>query len=200
MAAALPTIPVDDEVAQLYHASDPQTQQDIQRELKDILKNLMAAHDNIAHTLHRALLAYDQDFYAWTQQTAALIRAEHWSAIDREALAEEVEDLGVSQYHAVSSDLYQVLIHLLKWRYQPRGRAEGHSWQDTIVEHRDRIERLCTRMPSLQRQLPTMLVEEYPRARRRASVQTRLAVSTFPAQCPWELEQVLDPDFWPDTP
>src|SRR5262245_41516604 len=143
---------------------------------------------------------YEQDFYAWTQQTADLIRVGQWDAIDQEALAEEVEDLGINLSHAVSSDLYQVLIHLLKWQYQPSLRVEGHSWQDTIVEHRDRIERLCARKPSLQRQLPTILAEEYPRARRRASLQTGLPLTTFPVQCPWDLKQVLDADFWPDAP
>jgi hypothetical protein len=207
MAPTPTTIPVPAEVAERFYASEPKTQQDIQRTLKDVIEHLSAAQEALARTGKRAIASwgdnpavYDQDFYAWTQQTAALIRAGHWRAIDQEALAEEVEDLGVSQYHAVSSDLYQVFIHLLKWRYQPALRVEGHSWQDTIVEHRDRIERLCTRSPSLRRQLPEMLVEEYPRARRRASGQTGLARATFPAQCPWELEQVLDVDFWPDLP
>src|SRR4029450_10721316 len=118
---------------------------------------------------------YEQDFYAWTQEQAALLREGAVQELDLPNLAEEVEDLGHSLHHAVSSDLYQVLIHLLKWRYQPRRRVEGHSWQDTLVEHRDRIERLCLRKPSLRGQLPAMLVEEYPRAGRRARPQTRLA-------------------------
>jgi hypothetical protein len=197
MAHAPATIPVSPEVAQLYEGSTAQTQQHIQILLSGMLTARLIRRPTSGPS-NRA--AYDHDFYAWTQEIAALIRAGQWDAIDREALAEEVEDLGVSQYYAVSSDLYQVLIHLLKWQYQPRLRAEGHSWQDTLVEHRDRIERLCTRMPSLRRQLPEMLAEEYPRARRRASLQTGLALATFPAQCPWELEQVLDADFWPDTP
>jgi hypothetical protein len=143
---------------------------------------------------------YETDWYAWTQEQAALLREGAVQELDLTNLAEEVEDLGINLSHAVSSDLYQVLIHLLKWRYQPSLRAEGHSWQDTIVEHRDRIERLCARKPSLRGQLPAMLVEEYPRARRRATLQTGLGLLTFPAQCPWELAQVLDADFWPRTP
>lgn len=141
---------------------------------------------------------YTQDFYAWTQTTAALIQAGKWYDLDREALIEELNDLGVSQYNAVSSDLYQVLIHLLKWQYQPRRRADSHSWRDSIVEHRDRIDRLCTRSPSLRRHLPAMLMEEYPRAGRRAMLQTRLPLGTFPQDCPWTLEQILDANCWPE--
>jgi hypothetical protein len=37
---------------------------------------------------------YAQDFYAWTQTTAALLRAGTWDALDRAALAEEIESVG----------------------------------------------------------------------------------------------------------
>jgi hypothetical protein len=143
---------------------------------------------------------YDQDFYAWTQEQAALLREGAVHELDLLHLAEEVQDLGVSQSHAVSSDLYQVLLHLLKWQYQPLRRRDSHSWQDSIVEHRDRIDRLCARMHALRRQLPAMLADEYPRARRRARYQTGLPLTTFPERCPWTIEDVLDPDFWPNAP
>ncbi len=140
---------------------------------------------------------YDDDFYAWTQATAALVQAGKWHEIDPACLTEELHDLGVSQYNAVSSDLYQVLFHLLKWQYQPARQVDSHSWRDSIVEHRDRIARLCTRSPALRRHLPAMLQEEYPRARRRARTQTGLPLATFPEACPGTLAQVLDDDFWP---
>jgi len=143
---------------------------------------------------------YETDWYAWTQEQAALLREGAVEKLDLPNLAEEVQDLGITLAYVVSSDLAQVLLHLLKWWYQPslRGlREAGQSWQETIGEHRDRLERLCARKPSLRGQLPAMLVEEYPRACRRATLQTGLVLSAFPAQCPWELAQVLDADFWP---
>ena len=141
---------------------------------------------------------YDQDFYAWTQATAALVQAGKWHEIDPKCLTEELHDLGISQYNAVSSDLYPVLLHLLKWQYQPTRQVDSHSWRDSIVEHRDRIDRLCTRSPALRRHLPAMLAEEYPRARRRAWTQTGLPLATFPEACPWSVAQILDEDFWPE--
>jgi len=147
--------------------------------------------------MHTNAELYDEDVYAWAQATAALIRTGKWHEVDAEHVAEEVEDVGVSQYNAVSNDLYQVLIHLLKWRYQPTRRIVSHSWRDSILEHRDRIDRLCTRTRSLRGHLPAMLAEEYPRARRRARYQTGLPLATFPLTCPWTIEEVLDADFWP---
>jgi hypothetical protein len=145
---------------------------------------------------------YEQDFYAWTQATAALVQAGKWHEIDPGCLTEELSDLGSNITHAVHSHLYQLLRHLLKWQYQPRRRVDSHSWQDTIEEARDQIPRYLERSPSLQPQLPTILAQEYSKARRRASRDTHLPLSTFPATCPWTAEQVLDTDFWPeaDTP
>src|SRR5215510_7417093 len=48
---------------------------------------------------------YEQDFYAWTQTTAALIRAGKWYDLDPEALAEEIESLGKSQHRELGSRL-----------------------------------------------------------------------------------------------
>ena len=48
---------------------------------------------------------YDEDFYAWTQQQAEVLRT-HFQGdnrLDVEHLAEEVEDLGKSELHAVES-------------------------------------------------------------------------------------------------
>ena len=44
-----------------------------------------------------------------------------------------------------------------------------------------------------------MIVEEYPAACRKASVQTGLLLATFPETCPWTAAQVLDIDFWPEA-
>jgi hypothetical protein len=187
---------VDEAVARAFRNSAPQTLQTIQEHGQFLVSNVLGfVALSSAGARNHAL--YEQDFYDWTQQTAALIRAHQWYDLDPVALAEEVSDLGVSQYNAVSSDLYQVLVHLLKWLYQPDYRVDSHSWRDTIVEHRDRIDRICARMPSLRPQLPTMLTDEYPRARRRAHYQTGFRLETFPLTCPWPLAQVLDPDFWP---
>ena len=139
---------------------------------------------------------YEQDVYAWAQETAALIRAGKWHAVDAETVAEEVESVGASEYRAVSSAVYQILVHLLKWRYQPH--RQSRSWQGSIVEHRNRVPRGLRRAPSLAREIPMMMVEEYPAACRKVSAQTGLPLATFPQACPWTAAQILDDDFWPE--
>jgi hypothetical protein len=195
MAATVKPMPLTPEAADAYWSRTPQDQLRIQETVTCVLVNFPSTEST--RMANSAL--YAQDFYQWTQATAALILTAQWQEIDLGHLTEELNDVGVSQYHAVSGDLYQVLLHLLKWQYQPERRRQGHSWRDSIAEHRDRIDRLCTRSPSLRGHLPAMLNEEYPRARRRASIQTRLPLTTFPETCPWnDVNQVLDVDFWPE--
>lgn len=141
---------------------------------------------------------YEQDFYQWTQEQAALLREGAWQDLDGANLAEEVESLGRSERNALESRLEKLLLHLLKWRYQPDKRVRGHSWEDTIREQRRRLSRLLSQNPSLQPTLPAVLADSYLYVRQRAQLQTRLPLATFPEVCPWTAEQVLDGDFWPE--
>ena len=102
---------------------------------------------------------YIEDFYTWTQTTAALIRAGKWQGIDPESLAEEVESLGKSQQRELASRLDVLLMHLLKWQSQPERRQTGHSWRSTIrTQRRDSGDCSCT-IPACSlwwtRRLPT---------------------------------------------
>jgi Domain of unknown function DUF29 len=138
---------------------------------------------------------YDKDFYAWTQAQAALLRAEKWAELDIPNLAEELESLGRSERKELRAYLEGLVLHLLKWRYQPDYR--GRSWRDSIEENRACIPEGLQENPSLRPQLPALLEECYPRARRKAARQTRLPLATFPETCPWMVDQVLDATFWP---
>ena len=82
---------------------------------------------------------YDTDFYTWTQTQAGALDAKQWHALDLEHLVEEIADLGYEQRHAVSSQLCRLLLHLLKWRYQPTHRSP--SWRRSIRQARHAIAR-----------------------------------------------------------
>jgi hypothetical protein len=141
---------------------------------------------------------YAQDFFAWTQTTAALIRTGKWYNLAPEALAEEVESLGISQKHALGSHLRNLVMHLLTSHYQPSGRQTGHSWRSSIDNARDEIAMILEDSPSLRREVPGLLARRYPAACRLVHDETGLPLSTFPETCPWTAEQVLDADFWPE--
>ena len=141
---------------------------------------------------------YDTDFFLWTQVQAAALRDGKVQELDWANLAEEIESLGKSDRRALESHLEGLVMHLLKWHYQPSGRVTGHSWYSTIAEHRRQIGLLGDDSPSLRRAQADLLGRGYPHARTRASGETGLPLATFPEACPWPLEQVLDDDFWPE--
>lgn len=72
---------------------------------------------------------YDEDFYAWTQHQAALLRTEKWQDLDSTNLAEELESLGKRDLRELESRLEVLVMHLLKWCYQPERRERGRSWR-----------------------------------------------------------------------
>ena len=141
---------------------------------------------------------YSEDFYTWTQTTAALIRAGKWTDIDPESLAEEVESLGARDLREMRRRFKRLLTPLLKWQYQPSRRQTGHSWRTTIRNQREELAALFEQSRTLANQAADAMQRSYRGARLDAADQTRLPLTTFPATCPWTLEQVLDDDFWPE--
>jgi hypothetical protein len=141
---------------------------------------------------------YGEDFYAWTQSQAALLRAETFQDLDIIHLAEEIESLGARDHRELRRRLTRLVTHLLKWHYQPARRQTGHSWRMTIRTQRQEIAELLEQSPSLRQTVPEALSARYALAREHASAQTRLPLETFPAACPWAVEQILEDTFWPE--
>jgi hypothetical protein len=166
------------------------------------LTYLQQEDEEIRNTLERLAgdpALYDTDFYAWTQVQAAALRGKDWAALDIENLVEELEGMARSDRRALGSHLKNLLMHLLKWAYQPDRR--GSSWQGSLEEAREAIEDLLEESRrSMEAESRRQFAKQYTRARRKASLETGLPLTTFPEPCQWSLEQVLDPDFLPEAP
>ena len=139
---------------------------------------------------------YECDFNLWVEATAQLLREGRLADLDVGNLIEEVESMGNSDKHALSSDLVVILLHLLKWQYQPSKRTR--SWEKSIAEHRRRIRKIFQSSPSLKNYLQQTFDECYLDARKQAKIETRLPLAHFPEICPFTSEQVLDEDFLPE--
>lgn len=140
---------------------------------------------------------YEQDFYAWANEQAALLRAGKLAAADIENIAEEIESLGKSEKRELFSRLAVLLQYLVKWRFQPDRR--GASWEATIIIQRRELEDHLADNPSLRAKLPEAVARAYGNAIVLAAGETALPRSTFPAECPWSVEQIMAQDFWPET-
>lgn len=138
---------------------------------------------------------YDRDFYGWANEQAQLLRAGRFAEADIGNIAEEVESMGRSEKRELVSRLTVLLLHLLKWRFQPTLR--GNSWRNTIRVQRIRLASHMRDNPSLKSVLDEAMVESYRVARLEAETETGLAEQTFPPSYPWSFEQVMDEEFWP---
>jgi len=140
---------------------------------------------------------YTTDFNEWVQQTAQLLRARRWQDLDLQHLIEEVEDLGKSERRGVASQLTRLLLHLLKWQYEPQRRSD--SWLDSITDARTQIDLAIEDSPSLRSYPEAQLKQSYQRARRQAAKQTEMPLEVFPENCPYALDLVLDEDWLPES-
>ncbi|MFL5288554.1 MAG: DUF29 domain-containing protein [Rhodopila sp.] len=139
---------------------------------------------------------YDQDFFAWANEQARLLRAGRLSEADIAHIAEEIESMGRSEKRELVNRLSVLLMHLLKWRFQPSVR--GTSWRLTIEEQRQRLADHLLDNPSLKATLDASIASGYRLAILGAARETGLDRAVFPAACPWSFEQFMDEDFWPE--
>ncbi|MEO0541463.1 MAG: DUF29 domain-containing protein [Cyanobacteria bacterium P01_A01_bin.105] len=141
---------------------------------------------------------YQTDFYAWTQQQAALLRDRNWHNIDLANLIEEIESLGKQQRQELRNRLGILLGHLLKWEYQPSRRSR--SWLATLRVQRRDLDKLLQENPSLKPYLDEAMQVAYENARDLAMGETNLPAETFPVDCPYSINDTLAGRFYPGDP
>ena len=103
-----------------------------------------------------AELLYAEDFYAWTQKQAELLRRlpPVGNELDIEHIAEEIEDLVRSDLRAAQSLCEHIIEHFLKLGYSGLNEPADH-WRDEIVEWRIQLEKVPTRSIEAKLDLPS---------------------------------------------
>jgi ribosomal protein L29 len=139
---------------------------------------------------------YETDYVAWADEQAMLLEQKRWDELDLVNLVEEVKDLSGRHRDALESQLTRLLMHLLKWQFQPSHRS--NSWAGTIKEARKQIARLTRKHPVLKLHVFKVYVECYLDAREDAADETGLPVQHFPWECPYLVEEALDCEFFPE--
>ncbi|MGB3293339.1 MAG: DUF29 domain-containing protein [Phormidesmis sp.] len=138
---------------------------------------------------------YDTDFNLWIERQIMALREQRLEDIDLANLIEEIEDLARRDKRALRSHLKVLLLHLLKWQFQPAQCSSG--WKASISNARIEIADIFSDSPSLENYLPTVVEKVYISARILAADETSLAITRFPESCPYSLTQVLDLEFLP---
>ena len=145
---------------------------------------------------------YEADFYAWTQRQASVLRrmaAERVnSELDLEHLAEEIESVGGSDRKEVQRRLTTILEHMLKIAYSPAYEPQN-GWRGTVRASRRDLRRTLEQSPSLRNVVREQFDACYADAAEDAlNSHPDMSIAPIPTSSPFELEQVLDPDWLPE--
>lgn len=144
---------------------------------------------------------HDTDFFAWTRDQAARLRQlADDERIDAEILAEEIEELGSSDFHAVESYLERIIEHMLKLQFSGLELYVDH-WRNEIDTFRIKFEDRVT--PSMRIKLSERIDRRYRvacnRARNALKAEVPDIATRLPKRCPFSLEEILDPDWFPTS-
>jgi hypothetical protein len=142
---------------------------------------------------------YEEDFPLWAERQAALLRAGRFDELDLENLIEEVEDLSRRERKSIESYVETILEHFLKLAFSPAERPR-RGWLVTVDKQRVKLARELT--ATLRNHLEAELPALYAGLRRPVTRQLEkdgVRVDALPTACPYPLEQILDPDWYPDN-
>lgn len=135
---------------------------------------------------------YDRDVLAWSEHQADLLRrlarGQRVNDLDWEHVVEEIEDVGLSELHAVQSYLHQMLVHLLRLHGWPDSPSTRHWRQELVAFQKDAARRFA---PSMRQRID--LARQYQDATEQleGADYDGAAPLAWPAACPFTLNQLL---------
>jgi hypothetical protein len=133
---------------------------------------------------------YDTDYVAWLQEQVNHLRAGRQRALDVENVAEELESLMKKERRQLRNRLEVLMVHLLKWDYQPAQRSSR--WRASVAEQRRRIRDLLADSPSLRQEVGPLCQAIYVDAVQGAAIETQLSETAFPPTLPYTIEQIFE--------
>lgn len=147
---------------------------------------------SIVIPIHTSVQAnyYESDFFKWTKEQSQLLKDGDYSHLDIENLVEEIQSLGKQERDRLESLLRNILMHLLKCKYQPG--MKTNSWDLSIKASRYSAQKVFKQNPSLKPELDSILQDAYYLACLEAASETGLPEKTFPEKCPWGINEVMD--------
>lgn len=133
---------------------------------------------------------YEKDFYQWTIEQGALLRARKLDEADIDNLAEEIESVGRGLQDELGDRMADLLGRMLVWKYRPVSRTQD--LQSSLGDERISILGILKQSPSLHECIPVEVEHHsYDLAKIFAARDMDVDESTFPATCPWTFEEIM---------
>lgn len=131
---------------------------------------------------------YEKDETAWLDAMAELVQFGQTDAFDLPNLHDYLTSMANRDRKEVFHRLVQLMMHLLKWQYQPEKR--GGSWLASIRFQRNELNWDCS-AGTLRNYAKSILDLAYEKARIEAAVETGLPMEAFPEQHGLTLDELL---------
>jgi hypothetical protein len=141
----------------------------------------------------KRLSLYETDYQLWLDQTVAQLQSHDFGNIELENLIEEIESLGRSDKHAMSSYLMRLCEHLLKVKYwQSERETCFRGWNVEITNFRIQIQEQLDSSPSLKPFLEGIFSKQYRNGRKLFLKASELDADLVSEEPCFTLEQALD--------
>lgn len=140
---------------------------------------------------------HEVDFYSWTQEQAALLRAlpRNSNHLDIENIAEEIEDMGRTEIKEIESYLLQTLAHVIKIAADKDAQSVPHRVGEA---NEFQAQAVLTFSPGLRQRLDIPKVWKLAKRTAKVSLAEHgIDLPVLPDECPMSLDQLLADDFSP---
>ncbi|MCC0175629.1 DUF29 domain-containing protein [Waterburya agarophytonicola K14] len=105
---------------------------------------------------------HDRDFNLWIEKTKEAIQNRDFANMDWDNLLDEIDDMGKSEKRSLDSYMQRLIEHILKLRYWDEEVERCRkSWQQEVVNFRNRINRILKKNPSLKNYLKSEYSDIY---------------------------------------
>lgn len=146
------------------------------------------------------MFSHDSDFLVWTERQARVLRdlasrrADLPNELDIENLAEEIEDLGRSEFNAFKSHIRNIMLHLIKAACEPDARAVPHWSSEARAFHWSMLDKHSPSMPS-RIDLATLWAQAREGALEDLAEIRGASACEIPAICPFGIEDFIAKKF-----
>jgi hypothetical protein len=132
----------------------------------------------------------DSDFAAWIYDQVAALREGRFADLDIDDLTDEVESLAKRDFRKLRSHLRIILLHMLKWDWQPERRDV--SWRKSINASRERVWGELASSPSFRPRLEEAIAQLFTSARLAAWDETGVfKLEREPEKCPYSWDEIM---------
>lgn len=138
---------------------------------------------------------YKEDYLAWNEITLEQIKHRNLTDLDLDSLEEVLENLVRDIKRSGESYLKQIIIHLLLIEYWHKEKINHRHWAAEITNFRDELDTDMT--TNLRRHLEKEKENIYQKSVKYVVIKTGLNKNFFPVQCPYNLQQLLDYNWFP---